>query len=164
MTDAWRSSAACRGSLLDWFASEDEPDYQETLAACRQVCGRCPVFAECRKWALTQTTTRVAGVLAGMSEHSRERARKNAMRRALGPAQLRGQALAAALAKEAAEVKWAASRTPKAPALTPIQHGTNAGYDAHVRRKVPPCQPCREAHAVYWSYWKRSQFRATEAM
>jgi WhiB family redox-sensing transcriptional regulator len=31
---------------------------------------------------------------------------------------------------------------------TPIKHGTNGGYRRHHERNIPPCDACREAHAV----------------
>ena len=29
----------------------------------------------------------------------------------------------------------------------PGRHGTNAGYQAHIDCRIPPCQPCKTAHA-----------------
>lgn len=43
--------------------------------------------------------------------------------------------------------------------MKPIQHGTNAGYTAHVRRNEAACEPCAEARRVY----SRNQKRAKRA-
>ena len=32
---------------------------------------------------------------------------------------------------------------------TPVQHGTRAGWNWHLRRGVPICGPCREANRLY---------------
>lgn len=31
----------------------------------------------------------------------------------------------------------------------PIEHGTNAGYNAHYRHKTEACRECKDAHALY---------------
>jgi len=33
--------------------------------------------------------------------------------------------------------------------LTPIHHGTRAGYLKEIRRKLPPCESCRQANSDY---------------
>ena len=44
----------------------------------------------------------------------------------------------------------------KDPAMTrtlaPINHGTDAGYHAHLDRLSPPCHSCRRGSI--WSYWR----------
>ncbi len=45
-------------------------------------------------------------------------------------------------------------------ALKPIDHGTDAGYNAHRYRGEQPCQWCREAHAAYNAERERKQGRA----
>lgn len=39
--------------------------------------------------------------------------------------------------------------------LTPIDHGTQAGYAAHLRRLETACDPCREAHRAYVAEYDR---------
>lgn len=34
-------------------------------------------------------------------------------------------------------------------ALVPIRHGTQWGYEQHIRRGVEPCSACRAAHNVH---------------
>lgn len=43
----------------------------------------------------------------------------------------------------------------------PIRHGTNAGYQQHRRRSIPPCEPCREARNAYDT--RRRRERGTPA-
>jgi WhiB family redox-sensing transcriptional regulator len=56
---------------------------------------------------------------------------------------------------------WGGSyRNVKAPAatrLTPINHGTDAGYTKHLERREQPCDRCRFAHA--WAHRKRIEAR-----
>lgn len=41
--------------------------------------------------------------------------------------------------------------------LKPIDHGTNAGWQAHYRRKENPCEPCRAAHVAACAAHKGKQ-------
>jgi hypothetical protein len=37
----------------------------------------------------------------------------------------------------------------------PINHGTEGGYNAHLRQRVlPTCNVCRKAHAEYQAAWR----------
>lgn len=36
-------------------------------------------------------------------------------------------------------------------------HGTNRGYDRHLRARDKPCDPCREAHNAYIRQWRWRQ-------
>ena len=38
--------------------------------------------------------------------------------------------------------------------LQPIQHGTDVGYRAELRRRIPRCDACKEAHRLYKVDWK----------
>lgn len=44
----------------------------------------------------------------------------------------------------------------RAQQLRPIAHGTRAGYHAHLRRDIEPCQRCRAAHARYMARYRAS--------
>jgi hypothetical protein len=35
-----------------------------------------------------------------------------------------------------------------------IQHGTDAGYRTELRRRLPRCEACKEAHRLYKIGWK----------
>jgi hypothetical protein len=41
-------------------------------------------------------------------------------------------------------------------------HGTNAGYQAHIKHKTPPCDECRTAHAdeQRWGRYRAAGHRA----
>jgi hypothetical protein len=43
----------------------------------------------------------------------------------------------------------------------PVPHGTNAGYQAHLRNGTPVCDPCREAKRISTSYYKREREMAS---
>ena len=43
--------------------------------------------------------------------------------------------------------------------LRPIAHGTNGGYQAHLRRDSVPCEACRDAHNVYLARSRPSRAR-----
>jgi hypothetical protein len=43
----------------------------------------------------------------------------------------------------------------------PVPHGTNAGYQAHLRNGTPACDPCREAKRISTSYYKREREMAS---
>lgn len=38
-----------------------------------------------------------------------------------------------------------------------VEHGTNRGYDHHVRHGEPACAPCLEAHATYVRNWRNDR-------
>lgn len=53
--------------------------------------------------------------------------------------------------------------TTKTPgARVPAQCGTNAAYVRHLQRGEEPCDPCREAHNVYWAAYRSSHPEADE--
>jgi hypothetical protein len=33
-------------------------------------------------------------------------------------------------------------------------HGTDSGYQAHIKYKTPPCGPCRAAHTAATARWR----------
>ena len=47
-------------------------------------------------------------------------------------------------------------RGPKKP-LKPIEHGTERGYNAHMRRRIDPCDKCKTAHSLYTSLKKHTR-------
>ena len=49
---------------------------------------------------------------------------------------------------------------PARTALKPIVHGTNAGWQAHIRRGETPCDECRHAHNRYHNAVRRERRRA----
>ena len=66
---SWRDEAACRGMPLSIFF----PAIGHDATEARQICGRCPVRAECLEDSLARTTTNdPIGVFGGL--RARERA------------------------------------------------------------------------------------------
>lgn len=101
------------------------PDTPAGVAACKAVCAMCRVREDCLEDALSDTMA--LGVQGGLTLTERTlllRGRGVTLKRQLGVAE------------------------------KPIDHGTDAGYNAHRRRGVPMCDECRDAHRV-----KSQQFR-----
>ena len=69
----WQALAACRGQRVEMFI----PDRGGPSARAKQLCARCPVKAECLRFALAIPD--LVGYWAGTNE--RERRRLRAMRR-----------------------------------------------------------------------------------
>jgi WhiB family redox-sensing transcriptional regulator len=82
VNDEWRARAACFGADPELFFSPDQegnggaPSW--TPHAALTICARCPVVAECRKWAID---TGQAGVWGGMTEAERRSTHRRATRR-----------------------------------------------------------------------------------
>ncbi len=68
----WQESAACKKKTDLFFPTRGSP---EQLNAARAICNVCPVFDECKEWALEQPNT-VSGFYAGMANRERMRIRK----------------------------------------------------------------------------------------
>jgi WhiB family redox-sensing transcriptional regulator len=62
----WHSQGACRGSGIDFTGSG-----ANQISAALQICGGCPVRADCLDWAL-EIDDRVA-ILGGMTPSARRR-------------------------------------------------------------------------------------------
>lgn len=72
---AWHADAACRTAPTEWFF----PTHGQTPRRALELCGRCPVLADCRTWALDDPT--VDGVAGGMTARARKAARGLAAKR-----------------------------------------------------------------------------------
>lgn len=70
----WRARGACRFSDPEMFfpVAENGPEFDQAVAAAKQVCAGCPVRAECAAWAIAALPHGVAG---GMSADERHHAR-----------------------------------------------------------------------------------------
>jgi hypothetical protein len=44
----------------------------------------------------------------------------------------------------------------RGPQPTPIEHGTQLGYQKHIKRQEEACTPCKEAHAADQRQYKNS--------
>jgi WhiB family transcriptional regulator, redox-sensing transcriptional regulator len=83
MLNDWESRAACHDLPIEWFFGT-EPEHwrrrtdegasksartKAQTAQAKEVCGRCPVRAECLAWALDQRIE--YGIFGGATEHER---------------------------------------------------------------------------------------------
>jgi hypothetical protein len=116
--------AACKGRTdLGWgFRDDDEPYTPESYAddqECLAICAKCPVRRDCLQMALEDASTNAQfGIYGGMSARQRK-----SLRRAAQPSRQGRQ-------------------------RTPIDHGTDSGYQKHIRRGEAPCSACRAARAA----------------
>jgi WhiB family transcriptional regulator, redox-sensing transcriptional regulator len=110
--------------LTALFFSDSAADQRQAKA----VCATCPVIAECRT-AVDNEPVRSGGVWAGTSQRERRSARHDSIQSGEIPAR-------------------------STHARSPINHGTNSGYQTHMRYGVPMCGPCRMAHAAANAHYK----------
>lgn len=140
------SCRACDPALF-WYRDSEEQ--------AKQVCAGCPVLDACRTWALA---TPVGGVVGGMTEAERDRARGRAMPFFAGEVDDEeiGTEIAACVAagmtdQEIALHLGVSKRTARR--YRPVQPkvlrpcGTDAAYFRHRKHGEDPCLPCRAAHA-----------------
>ncbi len=73
---AWRRYAACQGCDVELFfpVGTTGPAIDQ-IAAAKEVCGTCPVRADCLDFALV--TNQESGVWGGTSEEERRRLRRS---------------------------------------------------------------------------------------
>jgi hypothetical protein len=45
------------------------------------------------------------------------------------------------------------------PPTNPREHGTDRGFEQHRRRGEPACDPCKKAHSVRVTEWRRNHRR-----
>lgn len=73
----WMAKAACRGM---WWLMESTEDAD--VKAARDLCRSCPVWEDCRTWALSLPPRHeVAGMAGGLTEEERAKARRCVRRR-----------------------------------------------------------------------------------
>lgn len=77
----WRHRAACRGVGSALFFPAGASD-ERTIEAAKEVCGRCPVSAECLEYAMD--TNQQMGIWGGLTARDRRSLRRNLRRRAAG--------------------------------------------------------------------------------
>ena len=72
----WRRNAACNGCDVELFfpVGSTGPAIAQ-IAAAKEVCGQCPVQAECLDFALV--TNQESGVWGGATEEERRRLRRS---------------------------------------------------------------------------------------
>lgn len=96
-TGDWRYLAECVAADPELFfpTADAGPALAEQVAAAKAVCGRCPVLAQCRRWAVTQLPHGIAG---GLTEDERRglRAREPHRRTVAAPVNATARERAAA--------------------------------------------------------------------
>ena len=71
---SWAADAACKGRQELMF-----PERGDSTEPARALCQGCPVAAECSSWAAAVPAAQ-SGVIAGLSQRQRDRARRDALR------------------------------------------------------------------------------------
>ena len=123
--DDWRNLAACKGLDPNLFF----PTTGESINQAQAVCNTCPVTVECLHASFDGNYGDVElGVWGGEGHRGRRQQRINIRGRRQQRINIRGR------------TPGKGNNMPK-----PINHGTDGGYQAHQRQKVPMCEPCREA-------------------
>lgn len=114
----WRHLAECVAADPELFfpTAEAGPALAEQEAAAKAVCGRCPVLAQCRRWAVSQLPDGIAG---GLTENERRglRIRETHSRRTAVPVN--------ATAREQAAAGRAALRCGRTPAEISREFGVS---------------------------------------
>jgi WhiB family redox-sensing transcriptional regulator len=62
---------ACRGADPVLFFPERKGPSRQQVAQARVICGRCPLLAECRDYALSMSTAVLYGVWGGLTHDER---------------------------------------------------------------------------------------------
>ena len=71
----WRADAACVGENLEvFFPLGDQATHHALSNQAKEICGRCPVMATCRAWALR--TSPEFGIFGGLTAHERRLVRE----------------------------------------------------------------------------------------
>lgn len=117
-TGDWRHLAACVRADPELFfpVAEDGPVLVEQEAAAKAVCGRCPVLAQCRRWAVAHLPYGIAG---GLTEGERrgQRPRRTGHRTVVAPIN--------ATAREQAAAGRAALRCGRTPEQVSREFGVS---------------------------------------
>lgn len=145
-TEEWKAEGACRDHDPDVFF----PDRGEDTDTAKRICAGCTVRRECLTYAITAPRER-NGIWGGTSGRERRKLTLASIEgRPLPPIVYTAEAIAATRARQSAAAKARRpAPTPPAPRgrkPQEINHGTAAGYRAHLRRCELACDECREAH------------------
>lgn len=128
---AWMDDAACAGYVELYGEQVVDgwffPERGESTTTARSICGTCPVQAHCAEYALTgEGMWREHGIWGGLSARQRR----------------------------AIRVEREIERLPMAE--RPINHGTEGGYRAHLRRGETACPECKAANVRATSERKKA--------
>lgn len=155
--EEWKAQGACAEHDPEVFFPERGAD----VDTAKRICAGCTVRRDCLTYALTPPVERF-GIWGGMSNRERRKLTVAMIEgRSLPPIAYTAEARTAALVK-ANEIRnggrfvaraEAAPPAPKAAKVItrnprPINHGTDGGYRAHLRRGDKACESCLEAHRI----------------
>lgn len=147
-TEEWKLAKACTPEQADVFFPERGADAD----TAKRICAGCTVRRECLTYALTPPVERY-GIWGGTSGNERRRLTVAGItNRPLPPIRYAADAIASMVANRGRNAGRFTRTAPKPATRKPrpkaeqITHGTNAGYQAHLRRLEIACDECREAH------------------
>lgn len=127
----WMSYGACAGSSIDFFSTLPKKNRE-----AKKICDSCPVKSECYNYALQNEPF---GFWGGATQEELE-----SIRFQMGiPSPQITLGIKAEVKKSGFD-----SDDPR--------HGTDTGYQMHVKRKIPTCEPCREAHRIKIAVYRSS--------
>ena len=132
---SFKDRAPCKGMDPEFFFPALGESGKEAKAVCNGTPAKnghpgtapCPVKKECLEYALLNNEK--FGIWGGLSERERRTVKR--------------------------EINSGINTSiVLPPRRRPIQHGTARGYEQHRRRKEPPCDACKEAHARAARGWR----------
>jgi hypothetical protein len=137
--DSFKEHAACRGMNPELFMPGVGENGKEAKVICNGTPAKkghpgtppCPVKQECLEYAL-----QLPGITVGVFGGTTERERRLLKRQIISG------------------VNYISNKPVAVNAKRPMRHGTSAGYEQHRRRKEPPCDACKEAHAQASRGWR----------
>lgn len=133
MNTNWIQNADCRGLDPNLFVPER---YDHTaIRDAKKICATCPVQTECRNYGLElHRHIDLDGIFGGLTKIERLRL-------------LRKEALPRRRQSPMRDIRFQPENVKPC--------GTTAAYARHLRHKETPCEPCRQAHALWqWNYRK----------
>lgn len=141
MSAGWQGRGRCAGSQELFFdvTGEKPVDRQRREYAAWNLCADCPVFLQCREYALTYEDrwgTRIDGFWAGMNRQDISRVRSG-LKATAKPNPDLGR-----------PVTGPGRGAPGRPRVA-IAHGTERGFKAHQSHGVDVCPECDQAHRDY---------------
>ena len=139
MIRPWQKDGACVDSRIDFFA-------KNVNVVAIEMCNSCPVSEQCREYAIVNE---YFGYWANTTVEERIEIRKNRQ-----------------LSEPFSFVK-----RPKEKPMPPvsdivihnnkeirIKHGTNWGYEQHLKLRIEPCDICTEARAKHQKEYRQRKY------
>ena len=138
----WMDEAACRYSDEDFFAEVPSDE-------CYALCDVCPVKEPCLRQAMQYEQY---GFWAGTLERERLQIRnRNGI-----PQPYFDRTMTKQLYRERCKQQESTSRVE-------IAHGTEKGYQLHIKRCIDACEACSAAHSKYIADYRRKKAEEAKA-